>query len=166
MKPFSPDNKQLARGIEHICYEYANLMSAAHWDMIGRAPWRTHADDAFLLGYRKLGDFLLNQRRSRTNNKELPDILALDYLFAPNIITWTLPTWTTEWRCAMNKQLAHLSYIRNKSWIHYDWVPQLETEFRIAWRKFRRAIDPKYKKRFAREIAKCRRKQGFAGIRL
>jgi hypothetical protein len=84
--------------------------------------------------------------------------------FAGNVAA--LQTWTKEWRDAMNKQLAHLSYIRDKSWVHYDWVPQLEAEFRIAWREFRRAIDPKHKKRFAREIAKCRRKQGFAGIQL
>jgi hypothetical protein len=167
VKPFMPCPQQLTRGIEHICYEYANLMSAAHWDMKGSAPWRTHADDAFLLGYRKLGDFLLNQHRSKKlNGQELPDILALDYLpsgYAPN---WTLPVWTSEWRNPMNKQLTHLSYIRDKAWVHYDWVPRLEEEFRIAWQKFRRAIDPKYKRRFAAEITKCRHKQGFAGIKL
>jgi hypothetical protein len=32
--------------------------------MHGGAPWWTHADDAFLLGYRKLADFLLFTRRS------------------------------------------------------------------------------------------------------
>ena len=99
LKPFSPDPKQLARGIEHICYEYANLMSAAHWDMEGEPPWRTHADDAFLLGCRKIGDFLLSRHRSKLKDgSELPDILALDYLkpgFSPD---WSLPTWTKEWR--------------------------------------------------------------------
>jgi hypothetical protein len=166
VKPFTPDLKQLKRGVEHICYEYANLMSAAHWDMKGSAPWRTHADDAFLLGYRKLGDFLLKQRRSRWNHQELPEILALDYLPSGYTPNWTLPTWTKEWRHPMNRQLAHLSYIRDKAWVHYDWVPKLEKEFRIAWGKFRRAIDPKYKRRFATEITKCRRKQGFARIKL
>lgn len=66
----------------------------------------------------------------------------------------------------MNKQLAHLSYIREQVWVHYDWVPKLEKEFRIAWQQFRRAIDPKYKRHFATEITKCRRKPGFAGIKL
>src|ERR1700733_2421646 len=165
VKPFTPGPKQLTRGIEHICYEYANLMSAAHWDMKGSAPWRTHADDAFLLGYRKLGDFLLNQRRSKVNNQELPDILALDYLPSGYTPDWTLPIWTKEWRDTLNKQLAHLSYIRDKEWVHYNWVPKLEKEFRIAWQKFRRALGPKYKMRFATEITQCRRKQGFAGIK-
>jgi hypothetical protein len=164
--PFTPNSKQLTRGIEHICYEYANLMSAAHCDMKGSAPWRTHADDAFLLGYRKLGDFLLNLSRSKLRNQELPDILALDYLPSSCTPSWWLPTWTAEWRDPMNKQLAHLSYLRDKAWVHYDWVPKLEEEFRTAWRKFRSATDSKYKRRFASEIPKCRRKPGFAGIKL
>lgn len=66
----------------------------------------------------------------------------------------------------MNKQLAHLSHIRDKVWVHHNWVPKLEKEFRIVWQKFRRTLDAKYKRRFANEIAKCRRKQGFAGTRL
>ncbi|MBZ5620167.1 MAG: hypothetical protein LAQ69_15790 [Acidobacteriia bacterium] len=90
-KPFTPDPNQLRRGIEHICNEYANLMSAAHWDMKGSAPWRTHADDAFLLGYRKLGDFLFNKNRLTVKNQECPDILALDYLPSSCTPNWTLP---------------------------------------------------------------------------
>jgi hypothetical protein len=66
----------------------------------------------------------------------------------------------------MDKQLAHLSYDRDKVWVHYHWVPILESEFRQAWAKFRRSVDAKYKKAFAKEIAKCRKKPGFRGIRL
>jgi len=66
----------------------------------------------------------------------------------------------------MDKQLAHLSYVRNKSWDHRLWVPKLEREFRMAWRKFRAALHPKYKRAFSVEIAKCRRKPGFSGIKL
>jgi hypothetical protein len=165
-KSFAPDANQLARGIEHICYEYANLMSAAYWDMNGSAPWRTHADDAFLLGYRKLGDFLLAPNRSKLQGQELPDILASDYLPLGCTGSWTLPTWAKEWREPMNKQFAHLSYLREKVWVHYDWIPQLVEEFRIAWQEFLHAIDPKYKLAFEAEIEKCRRKPGFEGIRL
>ena len=154
--PFSPNKKQLSRGIEHVCYEYANLMSAAYWDMRGQAPWRTHADDAFLLGYRKIGDFLLNKHRSKMFGQEMPDILALDYLSTGQPVTWTLPTWNAEWREAMNKQLAHLSYERDKSWVHYKWIPKLEAEFRTAWQEFRKAVHPNYRRRFAYQIAKCR----------
>jgi hypothetical protein len=42
----------------------------------------------------------------------------------------------------------------------------LEKEFREAWRLFRQEVDPKYKKEFATQIAQCRRKQGFAAIKL
>ena len=90
--PFTPGPLQLARGIDHICYEYANLMAAAYWTMHGAAPWRTHADDAFLLGYRKLADFLLFTHRTIRQGKELPDILALDYLPSGAKSKWTLAT--------------------------------------------------------------------------
>gem|GEM_PF-3977398 len=80
-KGFTPTHEQLDDGVVHICYEYANLMSAAHWDMNGCAPWRTHADDAFLLGCRKMADFFLYTSRSKLRNgNELPDILARDYI--------------------------------------------------------------------------------------
>jgi hypothetical protein len=166
VKAFTPDPDQLERGIGHACYEYANLMSAAHWDMHGSAPWRTHADDAFLLGCRKLGDFLLDKDRSTFNGQELPDILALDYLPSGHKPNWSLPIWISEWRDPMNKQLAHLSYVRDKRWVHYEWVPKLKNEFRTAWQNFLDAIDPNYKGRFVSEIAKCQSKPGFADIKL
>ncbi len=150
-----------------MCYEYANLISAAHWDMNGDAPWRTHADDAFLLGCRKIGDFLLNTRRSRgRDGTELPDILALDYLPVGRSGDWSLPVWENEWRDAMNKPLAHLSYEREKTWSHYQWVPKLEREFREAWRKFMSAVDPKYQVHFTAEIKRCGRQPGFEVIAL
>lgn len=163
---FIPSADQLARGIEHICYEYANLMAAAHWDMKGAAPWRTQCDDAFLLGYRKLADFLLFTYRTTRGGKELPDILARDYLKPHSRPRWMLSTWTNEWAGAMDKQLAHLSYERDKAWVHYKWVPTLEKEFRTTWAKFRRAVAPKYRKAFAIQIERCRKKDGFRGIRL
>jgi hypothetical protein len=86
----------LKSGIEHVCYECANLISAAHWSRCGAAPWRTNVDDAFLLGYRKLRDFLLKDKRSTRNGMELPDILASDYLPAGSKRTWTLPTWERD----------------------------------------------------------------------
>ena len=163
-KLYSPGIR-LIRGIEHTCYEYANLISAAYWSMHGEAPWRTHADDAFLLGYRKMHDFLLFKTRStQKNGDELPDILALDYLPSGYIPTWTLPTWTTEWRRAMDRQLAHLSYEREKSWDHRKWVPKLEKEFREAWALFLQAVDPQYKKEFSKQITHRQRKLGPAPI--
>jgi hypothetical protein len=164
--PLTPE--LLHEGIGHTCYEYANLMSAASWSLRGDAPWRTNADDAFLLGYRKLGDFLLNKRRSRKGfqGEENPDILALDYLPPGYKPMWTLATWKTEWRAQMNKQLAHLSFIRDKEWVHYKWVPILEDEFRTTWSQFIAAVDYPFKAEFAAQIAHCQAKQGFERIRL
>ncbi len=112
-----------------------------------------------------MADFFLRPTRSKLRNgDELPDILARDYIAGkPN---WDVPIWKDEWQKAMDKQLAHISYIRNKSWDHRPWVPKLKKEFRTVWRKFRAALHPKYKKAFTAEIARCRRKAGFTGIKL
>jgi hypothetical protein len=156
----------LKRGIEHVCYEYANLISAAHCDIHGQAPWRTHCDDAFLLGYRKMRDFLLKDKRSSRNGVELPDILASDYYPPGTAITWELPTWETEWQAEMDKQLAHITFEREKEWNHLKWVPTLESEMRTAWAKVLDAVDTPHKPEFATQIAHCQGKAGFAGIRL
>jgi hypothetical protein len=161
----------LKRGIEHVCYEYANLISAAHWSVHGQASWRTHANDAFLLGYRKLRDFLLKPKRSKYKLStgqwvENPDILASDYLPLPFTRTWTLPLWETEWKQAMDKQLAHISFDREKEWDHMKWVLRLEGEMRTAWADFLAAVDPKYKPEFEAQIAHCRSKPGFSGLGL
>jgi hypothetical protein len=111
--------------IKHVVHEYANLISAAFHSMNGKEPWRTHCDDAFL-GCRKMDDFLMTKTRRvlvdcdkpEDEREELDDILALDYLPEGSTITWSLPVWKKHWHWAMNKQLAHLSYKRDKSWDH------------------------------------------------
>jgi len=155
--------------IKDVVYENANLMSAGHWSMHGQASWRTHADDAFLLGCRKLGDFLMNDKRSRLRKKdeerELDDVLALDYIPANSTRAWNLRTWTAEWRNPMNKQLVHIAYSRGKVWVHWEWAPKLEEEFREAWRKFRVAtIDEEFRREFDRQVALCQAKPGFENI--
>jgi hypothetical protein len=163
--PIAP--QLLKRGIEHVCYEYANLISAAHCDLHGQAPWRTHCDDAFLLGYRKMRDFLMKDKRSSHNGAELPDILASDYLPAGSARSWTLPTWEAEWQDEMDKQLAHITFEREKEWNHLKWVPTLEAEMRTAWAAFLTAVvDPAHTKEFAAQLTHCQRKQGFANVRL
>ena len=155
------------RGIEHVCYEYANLISAAHCDIHGQAPWRTHCDDAFLLGYRKMRDFLLKDKRSSRNGVELPDILASDYLPAGFTRTWALPAWGAEWQAEMDKQLAHITFERDKEWNHLKWVPTLEAEMRTAWAAFLDAVvAPAHKNEFTAQIAHCQGKRGFANVRL
>lgn len=157
----------LKRGIEHVCYEYANLISAAHCDLHGQAPWRMHCDDAFLLGYRKMRDFLMRDKRSERKGVELPDILARDYL--PSLFTraWDLPTWEKEWQAEMDKQLAHITFEREKEWNHLKRVPTLESEMRTAWAAFLDAvIDPVHKTEFASQLATCQAKPGFDSVTL
>lgn len=156
----------LKRGITHVCYEYANLMSAAHYDIRGHAPWRTHCDDAFLLGFRKMRDFLLRDRRPERSGAELPDILASDYLPAGFTRTWALPTWEAEWQDEMDKQLAHITFERDKEWNHTKWVPRLENEMRRAWAEFLKAVPDPHKAEFEAQIAHCHAKPGFGTLRL
>jgi hypothetical protein len=165
--PYPVTPPLLKRGIEHVCYEYANLISAAHCDLHGSAPWRTHCDDAFLLGYRKMRDFLMRDKRSERKGVELPDILAGDYLPSGFTRAWDLPTWEKEWQAAMDKQLAHVTFEREKEWNHLNWVPALESEMRTAWAAFLKAvIDPAHTTEFASQVAICQAKPGFKSVTL
>ena len=152
--PFTPSKDQRLKAVQDIVYEYANLVSAGHFSLTGSAPWRTHCDDAFLLGCRKMDDFLMRKTRSNyARKKEADDILAIDYLPDDLKITWELPIWAKEWREPMNKQLAHLSYNRDKEWDHTIWVPQLIPEFKHAWGAFLDSIlDPEYRAAFAEHL--------------
>jgi hypothetical protein len=164
--PYSLSPAVLTRGIEHVCYEYANLISAAHWSIHGQAPWRTNVDDAFLLSYRKLRDFLLKDKRSKRDGRELPDILASDYLRPHFTRTWTLPTWESEWQAEMDKQLAHITFEREKEWNHLKWVRRLEREMRTAWSEFLASVDPQHKPEFTAQLTLCKGKPGFSALRL
>jgi hypothetical protein len=164
-QPGTPTRQNRLDAIEHVVYEYANLSSAGFYSMRGDAPWRTHADDAFLLGYRKLGDFLLNEYpRSKD------DVLALDYLPAGSKRVWDLPTWQQEWRTHMNKQLTHVAYARviaPREWNHLKWNPKLLNEFRVAWKAFLAAVtDKDFDDEFERQIDRCQAKPGFENIHL
>jgi hypothetical protein len=66
----------------------------------------------------------------------------------------------------MSKQLAHLSFIRDKEWIHYKWIPILEGEFRAAWSEFIAAVDYPFKREFVAQIAHCQAQPGFEQISL
>jgi hypothetical protein len=140
VRRFEPAYQLKVIGIKHVVYEYANLLSAAHYSLRGAAPWRTHCDNAFLLGCRKIGDSSMENKRSTKGGDQINDVLALDYLLRqPNpgdlIRTWDLPIWIGELREAMNKQLAHIAYKRDKEWDHRKWVPRLEDRRRHAMGK-------------------------------
>jgi hypothetical protein len=164
---FVPSREQRIDGIRHVVYEYGNLRVAAHYSLCGSAPWRTSCDDAFLLGCRKLDDFLMRDKRSKMYGQEQDDILALDYLPQGHRRSWSLPIWSAEWRLPMNKQLAHIAYCRDKEWNHVKWVPRLEREFRTAWLKFRESIvDEEYKRQFAELMGEGQGKEAFHAVTL
>ena len=97
--------------------------------------------------------------------QDLDDVLALDYLPAKPTREWGLPTWTAEWRDPMNKQLVHIAYFRGREWVHWEWIPKLETEFRKAWCKFREAIiDEEFIREFDKQLTLCQAKKGFQNI--
>ena len=153
-------------------------MAAAYYSLHGNAPWRTNCDDAFLLGCRKLDDFLMNKKRTRMpvggmrswciltqERREADDILAIDYLPANPIRKWRLPIWAAEWRSVMNKQLVHIAYSRDKEWDHLKWVPKLKAEFYTAWSEFLDAIeDHEYRQEFDSQIDARQVKPGFQNI--
>lgn len=148
-----PTREQRIAAIEHVVFEYTYLLSASHHTLFGAAPWRTHAEHAFLLHYRNLDDFLLRDTRR-------DDFLATDYLAPDQPRTWDLPTWRTEWREPMRTRLDHLGYSRmaENHWTPHKCVPKLDAEMREAWRKFYEAVtDPEYRREFARQVELRRR---------
>ena len=111
--------------------------------------------------------FLLKDKRSSRNGVELSDILAADYLPSGFTRSWDLPTWEAEWQAEMDKQLAHITFEREKKWEHWKWVPRLESEIRTAWAAFLTEVtDPAHKAEFTAQIAACQAKPGFQSIRL
>ena len=164
--PFNPPRSKRLAAIRDVVYEYVNLISAGYYSLDGKAPWRTNCDDAFLLGCRKLHDFLMRRERfKRKGGEELEDVLALDYLprnFVPN---WNLPIWILEWRDPMDKQLAHITYSRDKVWEHMIWVPKLMVEFRDAWLDFRECIvNDEYRSEFDKQMAERKARREFEDI--
>lgn len=148
-----PTREQRMAAIEPVVYEYTGLLSAAHYTLFGAAPWRAHAEQAFLIHYRNLDDFLLGTVDSGP-------ILAEHYLEPGRAPEWALPTWRSEWREAIRTRLNGLGYHRltEKPWMPHVAIPRLDLEVREAWRLFYGAVtDPEYRKEFARQVELRRR---------
>jgi hypothetical protein len=159
---FDPTRQTRLGMIHHVAYEYANLTSACHHSLSGQAPWRTQCDDAFLLGYRKLRDFLLGDPASRY----MDDVLAMDYLPPGAARNWELPIWERLWHKQMNRHLTHIAYARvteqARTWDHTRWLPRLRPEMQAAWSAFLNAItDPDYRAEFDAQLAPHRGKPWF-----
>jgi hypothetical protein len=176
MAAFIPDRAQKIRVIRDLVYEYGNLMAAAQFALKNIPPWQTNCCDAFLLGCRKVGDFLLaTERRKTRKGQELDDVLALDYLPPDTRRMWDLPIWTAKWRDDMNKYLTHITYRRAENreakrlphWDHTVWVPRLRGEFNKAWWDFREAVtDGEDCAEFDRQFRECEVKSGFETVNL
>jgi hypothetical protein len=169
--PSDPKPADKIAVMRDIVYEYGNLMVAAHFDLNGAPPWRTNCDDAFLLGCRKIGDFLLTEIGERFKD----DVLAMDYLPANAPRTWDLPIWKITWRDDMNKYLTHITYRRAEDrdakglphWEHGVWVPQLRDEFNKAWWDFRESVtDSEFCAEFDKQLRECEAKPGFEVVNL
>lgn len=165
---FVPDRVQKLAVIRDLVYEYGNFMTAAYFDLNGESPWRTNCDDAFLLGCRKLGDFLMKDVRQQD------DVLAMDYLPPHTPRKWDVPIWS-KWKEDMGKYLAHITYRRTEDrpaegllhWDHAVWVPQLRVEFNKAWWDFREAvIDGEFCAEFDKQLRDCKAKPGFDKVNL
>jgi hypothetical protein len=149
----SPTREQRMAAIEPVVFEYTYMLSAGHHAMFGAAPWRTHAERAFLIHYRNVDDFLL--RAERTDQ-----IVAADYLDSGFVGEWDLPSWREEWREHMRAHLDHLGYFRleEKAWTPHKWIPRMESEARVAWKQFYDAMtDGEYRREFVKQVEIRRR---------
>jgi hypothetical protein len=77
---------------------------------------------------------------------------------------YSLPVWT-EWEIAVDKQLAHITWKRDKHWNGATNTP-LMRELEVAWKQFLAALDPKYQARFREEINKKKHCSGFEKLDL
>ena len=66
----------------------------------------------------------------------------------------------------MDKQLAHITFEREKEWNHLKWVPTLESEMRTSWAKFLPVVNPQHKPKFAAQLAHCQGKPDFSALKL
>ena len=148
-----PTREQRMAAIEPVVSEYTWLLSAAHYTLFGAAPWRAHAEQAFLLHYRNMDDFLLGAT-------ERDEILAGHFLAPEQVRPWDLPTWRAEFRGPVRSRLDHLGYHRltESAWVPHKSLPRLDAEIREAWRQFYDAItDAEYRREFVRQVELRRR---------
>ena len=147
-----PTEQARLLAIHHIVHEYANFVSSAEMVLTGKdvdgkhfkPPINTHVSHAFYLNCRKLADFF----QTRTGAKD--DVLAKHFVSG---FTAKLPV-CDEWRTAINRQLAHISYRRDvdSREITRDAQQALYDELRGIWREFRSQLPQSYVAEFTRQL--------------
>jgi hypothetical protein len=147
---YKPNSVEIQGGIEHIVYEYSNLVfGGEHTLKAPGAPIDVLAQNAFLMVCRELYEFF--GRRSKK-----PDIRAIHYCNAVPFRKPSLRKWKA-WKKAIDRQVAHLSYGRvtdAKRWIGHDGTnAALLEEFRTAFLEFLKHVDARYRPEFDRRLA-------------
>jgi hypothetical protein len=150
--PVSSVDKLLA--VRHIVHEYANFVSSAEMVLTGqdidgdnfKPPVNTHISHAFYLNCRKLADFFQNRNG---------DCVAAQHYVATHKAD--LPV-SELWRCAINKQLVHVTYARNDTSrdITTDVQKALYKELQDKWREFRNGLPEPYAAEFTNTVAERR----------
>jgi len=148
--------KRRLGGILHVVHEYANFVSSAETVLSGcdidgvvfKPPINTHISHAFYLNCRKLTDLFQNRL-----GPDKDDIVAEHYV--PGF-KYPLPV-CENWRVPMNKQLAHVTYTRDRDKggreIGRSACEALYKELKNAWGEFRRSLaGGPYEAEFANQI--------------
>lgn len=163
MARIQPDEADLLNSVWDVVYEYGNLISSGELLQTPLPPpINTHVQDAFLLSCRKMADFFLWKPTTRYPEPDKHDIVASDFTASPQ--AYTLPIWDS-WATAIDKQLAHITWKRDKGWDGSKNKPFME-ELRAAWKLFLANLDPKFQTRFGEELAKRKRDEPYSRLDL
>ncbi len=108
-----------------------------------KPPINTHVSHAFYLNCRKLADFF--------QNKKYPEDVKAEHFV--HGFSARLPVFG-RWRNRIDKQLAHVTYDRDKSSRELKARTQalLYRELQNAWRQFRKHLPRLYAKQFVKKI--------------
>ena len=106
MTNFKPSAEQLKGALEHIYYEIAQVSETQAGT--NNIALNNALLESRLIHVRALLDFFQKSFRSVINEKEMDDVLSLDYGFAPQRVS--IPR---VYQDRLNKDLAHLTYSRS-----------------------------------------------------
>ena len=163
----APTISERRKAIHHVVHEYANFVSSAHMvikgDHLGKvfeSPINVHLAHAFLLNCRKMADFF----DSNGNKSSKDDVVAWHYV---STVSFDMLI-SKQWREPLNKQLAHVTYTRDKKPKEPLKEDQeaLRKEITEAWTLFLGHLPEPYKTDFGNEIAAANKKQGFEHLTL
>ncbi len=159
---FQLDRGILPDAIEHVVYEYSNLVHSAQYvNESPGGPIGVHVGDVFLLNCRKCADFF------GSGPNHFGDIRAA-YFCSRNPLPRIHLKHHRHWRKAINQNLAHISFDRVRNPRPFYTVAdgkarvvQLANELRDAFRLFLAHIDAEYNEAFKHELEQRSRVVGI-----